>query len=208
MAYAAGTPQQGFRIDRRGLSDGATRALRGQTRDFVAVSDASADDRLLFSVRTADGHFDLWITSLADGSGTIPLLRSSADEVQGQFSPDGRWLTYVSNDTGRPEVYVARLDNPTARMQVSASGGVQPRWRPDGRELFFVGTDGRLMSVSIELTSPPRLTTPKPLFQTYIDATTRDALQHFNYDVSLDGQRFLTLRWPITFSRLSPKIQR
>ena len=194
VVYVAGTSPQGFRIERRGLSDGATRSIRGQAAEFVAVSDASADDRILFFLRTAEGHFDLWITSLADGSVMRPLLQSSADEMQGQFSPDGRWLAYVSTDTGRPEVYVGPLDNPTARIQVSASGGVQPRWRGDGRELFFVGFDGRLMSVSIELTSPPRLTPPKALFQTYIDATMRDALQHFDYDLSLDGQRFLTLR--------------
>ena len=187
----------GFSIYHHTFADGRRRTLVADRAEFHAVNAAAADgQRLVYQVRAAAGHFDLWMLELGDQPRAIPVLQTPADEGEAQFSPDERWLAYVSNESARSEVYICRLDNPRARLQVSANGGVQPRWRRDGRELFYVGLDGRLMSVAIGAGSPPRLGTPVALFQTHINAMTRDALQHFRFDVSLDGQRIITLASP------------
>ena len=187
----------GFGVYYSGLTDRQPRQLLKGSDEFVAISDASPDGRsLLYQTRTAAGHFDLWVLELADNPSAVPLLRTPFDEVEGQFSPDGRWLAYVSNESAKPEVYLCRRSNLDVRLQVSTNGGVQPRWRRDGRELLYVSTDGRLMGVTVSAGSPPRLGTPVALFQTHIDARTRDALQHFDYDVSPDGRRIITLASP------------
>jgi Tol biopolymer transport system component len=179
------------------LSERQPRQLLKGSDEFVAVTDTSPDGRsLLYQARTAAGHFDLWLLELSDSPRAAPFLRTPFDEVEGQFSPDGRWLAYVSNESAKPEVYLCPRENPAARVQVSANGGVQPRWRRDGLELFYVSADGRLMSVAVGKGAVPRLGAPVGLFQTHIDARSRDALQHFDYDVSPDGQRIVTLAAP------------
>jgi Tol biopolymer transport system component len=93
VAYASGTTVQGFQIDFRGLSDGKTRNVRGQTAEFMAVSDASADDRLLVSLRTAEGHFDLLLSSLADGGGTDRSCKRPPTKSKANSRPmDVGWL--------------------------------------------------------------------------------------------------------------------
>jgi Tol biopolymer transport system component len=187
----------GFGLYYCGLSERHPRELLKSGDDFIAVSDASPDGRsLLYQTRTAAGHFDLWLLELAENPHATPFLRTPFDEVEGQFSPDGRWLAYVSTEAAKPEVYVSARESPAARVQVSANGGIQPRWRRDGRELFYVGIDGRLMSATVGPGTLPRLSAPVALFQTHIDARSGDALQHFDYDISSDGQRIITLAAP------------
>ena len=189
----------GFGVYYCALSERQPRQLQKGVDEFVAVSDASPDGRrLLYQFRTAAGHFDLWSLQLADSPRAEPYLRTPFDEVQGQFSPDGRWIAYVSNESTRPEIYLSSSAAPDTRIQVSANGGVQPRWRRDGRELFYIGTDGRLMGAAVAAGAIPRVGAPVALFQTHVDARSRDALVHFDYDVSADGQRIITLAGPET----------
>jgi hypothetical protein len=82
----------------------------------------------------------------------FPVVRTNADEREGQFSPpDGRWVAYVSNETGIDEVYIQLFPGPGGKKQVSTNGGVDPRWGRDGRELFYVAPDGKLMAVPIHV---------------------------------------------------------
>ena len=90
----------------------------------------------------------------------VPVAQTSFDEREGQFSPDGRWVAYVSNETGRDEVYVRPFPAQGGKSQVSAAGGVDPRWRRDGQELFYVAPDGHLMAVPMQVTQP--MSTPTP----------------------------------------------
>ena len=77
-----------------------------------------------------------------------PHLRTEFDESQGQFSPDGRWVAYASDESGRPEVYVQPFPGPGPKIQISTAGGIQPRWRRDGKELFYrVDVTGKMMAV-------------------------------------------------------------
>jgi eukaryotic-like serine/threonine-protein kinase len=187
--------EKGYGIFHSALSERQPRKLLEGADEFIAVNDVSSDGRtLLYQIRNAAGHFDLRLLQLGDRPRTEPFLQTPFDEGEGQFSPDERWVAYVSTESARPEVYVSSRQSPELRMQASAGGGVQPRWRRDGRELFYVGTDGRLMSVAVSRDkAAPRLGPPVALFQTHIDARTRDALQHFDYDVTSDGQRIITL---------------
>src|SRR5207244_1980532 len=78
-----------------------------------------------------------------------PFLQGPYAETSGVFSPDGRWLAYASDESGRFEVYVQPFPGPGAKLQVSTAAGVQPRWRGDGRELFYREPSGRFMAVPV-----------------------------------------------------------
>jgi hypothetical protein len=112
-----------------------------------------------------------------------------------RFSPDGRWLAFVSTETGGPEVYVAPLDDPGAKTRISSAGGVGPRWRRDGKEVFYFALDNTLMAVPIGLGPDVRRGAPRPLFAPGpVFSVTAGALLDPGYDVSADGQRFLINR--------------
>jgi Tol biopolymer transport system component len=117
------------------------------------------------------------------------LLGSSAD-IEGQFSPDGHWVAYSSNESGRWQVYVAPFPGPAKKYQISTEGGQQPRWRSDGKELFFLSADRKLMAVSLRTGSPFEFSQPTPLFETHAHEPIT-AEEFFTYDNSADGRRFL-----------------
>jgi serine/threonine-protein kinase len=121
-----------------------------------------------------------------------PFLHTAFNEYAPRFSPDGRWLAYVSDESGRDEVYVQAFPGPSGKVQVSIEGGTEPVWNPRGRELFY--RNGQKMMVVTVTTNPtftaskPRLLFEKPYAMTYRP----DAWQ--NYDVSPDGQHFLMVK--------------
>jgi hypothetical protein len=159
---------------------------------------ATRDGRIVYqSARTGKGAglgtsaSDFWVVR-ADGSASpTRLTETSSSEHQGQLSPDGRWLAYASNASGREEVYVRSF--PTGEIhRISSTGGIEPRWRGDGRELFWLAADRWLMSVPIDGGLAFHAGPPTPLFQTLMDPTGRLGIIGRNqYDVSADGQRFL-----------------
>jgi hypothetical protein len=127
----------------------------------------------------------------------VPVVQTAFDETQGQFSPDGHWLAYTSNESGRDEVYVRPFPDAGGKYQVSTGGGSQPRWRPDGKELFYVATDARLMAVPIGAALPVRALTvgaPVALFPTHLASGAGISLTGWQsralYAVVADG-RFL-----------------
>jgi WD40 repeat protein len=119
----------------------------------------------------------------------IAVANTPFAERVGEFSPDGRWVAYETDESGRFEIVVQPFPNPTGKSQVS-SGGVKPRWRADGRELYYLAPDGRLMAVAITTQdSAFRAGTPLALFPTRV-ATTGASAVKAQYAVSRDG-RFL-----------------
>ena len=119
-----------------------------------------------------------------------PFLRTQFDEAVPQFSPDGRWLAYISNETGRHEIYVQSYPGPGGKWQISTEGGAEPVWNPNGRELFYRSGD-KMMAVEITAQPGFAASTPRMLFQgRYVQAPFPSS----NYDVSRDGQRFLMLK--------------
>ena len=79
----------------------------------------------------------------------VPVIHTSFDETAGQFSPDGRWVAFQSNQSGPVQIFVRPFRGPGGPQQVTTAGGSQPRWGPDGKELFYLGLDARLMAVPI-----------------------------------------------------------
>ena len=126
---------------------------------------------------------------MSSESGAKPelLLRNGFDIDEPQVSPDGRWLAYESDDSGRWEVYVQPFRRAGARVPVSVEGGGQPKWRRDGRELFYLSADARVMSVAIKPdTATLEVGLPVALFETSSFRAGYD-----DYAPSGDGQRFL-----------------
>ena len=145
---------------------------------------------------SSDGHNllylaipDLWVYSFPDGNPHL-FLKANASLSNARFSPDGKWIAYSSNESGRWEVYVTSFPDARGKWQVSSNGGEQPRWRGDGKEIYFVSPDAKLMAASVETKSEFESGTPTVLFQT--DPRERVATTEvIIYSVSRDGQRFL-----------------
>jgi len=117
--------------------------------------DWSPDGRfLLYGVGTA-GHFDLWYLPLVgDDRKPRPYLQTQFSQSQAQFSPDGRFVAYTSDETGKNEVYVRSFAQAAGgKWVVSTNGGTQPRWRRDGKELFYISGDSKMMAVGV-ITTP------------------------------------------------------
>ncbi|MFN0119843.1 MAG: protein kinase domain-containing protein [Blastocatellia bacterium] len=152
------------------------------------------EQALLYQENDQQTHWDLWMIPLsADGhAGTpAPLLRTRYNETNGRASPDGRWLAWVSDESGANEIYVQAFSPAgrpanTGQWRVSTRGGNQPRWSPDGRELFYQAEDGKLMRVAWPGGEKPKPAPPEPLFDLRALRTGPG-----NYTVSRDGQKFL-----------------
>ncbi|MBI2186927.1 MAG: serine/threonine-protein kinase [Acidobacteria bacterium] len=163
--------------------------------------DWSPDGRFL-AYRVVDPKTgrDLWAWPLAEprgGQGPIPIATTPFEEWHPQFAPDGRWIAYVSNVSGRSEIYVQPFPDATGRWQISTAGGNEVRWRGDGRELYYVAPDGTIMATPVALGAsgePPQVGMPMPLFKPDITAVARSGIGNgHQYAVTLDGQRFLVI---------------
>jgi hypothetical protein len=159
-----------------------------QTNNLVP-SDWSPDARyLIFSAPTiASGSFDLWLFPLAGDGKPLAFLSSPSDQTHGNFSPDGHFVAYSSNETGHFEVYVEAFPRSERKWTVSTNGGYEPRWRGDGRELYYLSEDRKLMAVSVG--SGLSFDAPKPLFQTRTSVLVSPF--RTNYVANRGGSRFL-----------------
>jgi Tol biopolymer transport system component len=122
-----------------------------------AAVDWSKDGRFIFyQMPASKTGQDLWIApQFPQGAGgdrkPFAYLQSQFDEQDGRFSPDGKWVAYVSNESGRDEIYVQSFPISGAKFQISSSGGSEPQWRNDGTELFYLAADGKLMAAPVKL---------------------------------------------------------
>ncbi len=113
--------------------------------------DVSRDGKwMLFVDHRQAGAADIYALSLDPPGKPRPFATTPFNEQSPRFSPDGRWVAYESNASGRPEIYVRAFEGSTLATRISKDGGTRPRWRGDGKELFFLGPSGRLMSVSMD----------------------------------------------------------
>jgi Tol biopolymer transport system component len=160
---------------------------------FQIPHDWSSDGRfIIYSDDNPKTHNDLWLLPAHGDHKPTPFLKTSFEESDARMSPDGHSIAYVSDESGRSEVYVAAFPGGAGRRRVSVEGGSQPRWRRDGRELFFLAADSRLMAVPVRADNPVDIGAPVPLFRSPTTASNRSELAIWNdYDVSPDGQRFL-----------------
>ena len=159
-------------------------------------TDWSRDGRFILfrNVDPATSH-DLWALPLEGNKTPFPVVRTRFTESYGQFSPDGNWIAYDSNESGRVEVYVQPFPGPGTKVRISTSGGAQMRWSNDATELFYLALDGRLMAVPIRRSSQDNAITPGepvPLFDANVGLVVPLQAGHSEaWTISRDGQRFL-----------------
>jgi dipeptidyl aminopeptidase/acylaminoacyl peptidase len=134
---------------------------------------------------------DIWILPMFGDHKAFPLVATEFDERTGTFSPDGKWVTYVSNESGKDEVYAVAFPNPAARFQISTNGGNNPQWRRDGKEMFYVDPDNKIMAVDVSARGDSlQLGTPHALFQARLQTVDPP------YAATGDGKRFLVNEQP------------
>lgn len=197
---AFGAVREGSPITRlflKGLGEAEERLLSGGI--YGIPSDWSRDGRYIAYTSGRDAVGDIWILpdplDATSPRKPFPLVATPAAEGYAQFSPDGRWVAYASNESGDDEIYLKAFPSGIQR-QVSIGGGREPRWRADGRELFYLLgetlTRLRLMSVDISAEGVPGR--PKPLFEFHATSGATST-NWFLYAPSRDGQRFLVNRF-------------
>jgi serine/threonine-protein kinase len=150
----------------------------------LSPTSVSPDGKLVIGVGSASaGGTDTWVLPLAGEAKPQPFLDNRFRHGDLQFSPDGKWVAYESNESGRGEIYVVPYPGPGGKSQVSTEGGTQPRWNRNGRELFF-RAGARLMAVDVEIGAAFRAGAAHLLFEKVSS----------DYDVAPDGKRFLMLK--------------
>jgi Tol biopolymer transport system component len=183
----------------RQMADGSGSLERLTTSDNTQTANSWSPDGQLLAFHEIDPatQRDIWVLRMGDpsqGSGQVskaqPFLRTRFDEAGPRFSPDARWLAYISNESGRYEIYVQPYPGPGGKWQVSTEGGTEPVWNPNGRELFYRSGDKMMV---VDIATQPSFAAGKPrmLFEGQYVPTPATAP---NYDVSPDGQRFLMLK--------------
>jgi Tol biopolymer transport system component len=185
---------------RRGLAEVFEMSSRGgaekpltpspPTQGVNYPTDWTPDGRqILYRSGSANANLELWLSSV-DGSNAAPFIKASYGVSNGRFSPDGRFVAYASNESGRWEIYVVPFPGPGGDWKVSTDGGSEPVWSRDGRELFFLTADNHLMAVPVRLSPAFDAGPPKALFLVRRREPIA-TLDMFSYDVAADGQRFL-----------------
>lgn len=176
-----GSPQ----LFRRGAAGGEPRELLS-TGSFKVVQDVTKDARtLVFAERIGYGAWDL-LTVPVEGGQPQPLLQTPFDELNLRLSPDGRLAAFVSNETGRFEVYVAPFPRLAERVRVTQQGASSPRWSASGRELYSLTADRRLVAIPVRKAAAPELGEPRTLFRL------EGRYGWADFDVAPDG-RFLAI---------------
>ncbi len=141
---------------------------------------------LLYYTNDPKTRTDLWVLPLSGDQKPFPFLPTEFIETNGQFSPDGRWIAYESDESRRREIYVAPFPGPGGKRQISTAGGSYPRWRGDGKEIFYLALDNKLMAAEVNGQGATlEVGAVRPLFEA------RPAGAGNVYDVTADGQRFL-----------------
>lgn len=190
-----GPPPKLFLIDQNGVGSGVP-ANPSAMPTFG--SSWSPDETAVVMVRFDPvNRNDLWKLTLADGSAAPLPVNTPANESEGMISPDGSWLAYVTDQSGRDEVWVSRFPGGEERRQVSRGGGDSPRWPKDGQGLFFLSGDRKLMAAPVRLSATSiEIGPPAPLFTVphLVEVDYNIMPTAGTFDISPDGRRFLFAR--------------
>ena len=180
-------------------SDGAQeeKAIEATPGEDKYPSAWSRDGKCILYTRGSD----LWFLTFP-GLRSQLFLKAPSAMKNGQFSPDGRWVAYASNESGKWEIYVTSFPEAHGKWQVSNEGGDQPRWRSDGNELFYLAADGKIVAVPVKVGSNFDPGAPVALFQANQRARVATSEQ-VEYDVTQDGQRFL-INTHVTSGEIQP----
>jgi Tol biopolymer transport system component len=197
-----------FASNRDGSYDIYEKVVGGSAGEKTLVADDvfkfpsrfSKDGRyLVYARQDPKTAWDIWVLPTFGDGKPIPVVQSPFTDLNGSLSPDGRYIVYQSNESGRGEIYVQAFPGPGGKWQVSSQGGSDASWRADGREIFYRSLSQEIMSVEVGGGSEFQAGIPKPLFLGKIQAgTTRN-----KYVATPDGQRFL-LAAPMGRDAMSP----
>ena len=163
--------------------------------DYNAFADdwmttATGGEFIIYETEDPKHRFDLYVLPLFGDRKPFPYLMTEFNETHAQFSPDGRWVVYASDESGRSEIYVQSFPVSGGKWQISTTGGDQPQWRRDGRELFYLTPDKKIMAVTVTPGASFETGAPVTLFATRVP-TTGLTDDRNNFVPSADGQRFL-----------------
>ncbi len=192
--------RSGLGLRLQSIGGAAGRTLPGTT-EFDYPSEVTPDGGTLIFQRSSPEHnFDVFVAPVDNALQATPLVQTPAYEAGARLSSDGRWLVYVSNESGRNEVYVRPFQGAQRRWQVSSDGGSQTVWNPDGREIFYRIGD-RLMAVTVTpIGNELQLSAPRQLFaRAYAYGA---GITIANYDVAKDGRRFVMVKDEAAVGRL------
>jgi Tol biopolymer transport system component len=176
-----------FAVDLATSRDVDNALLVSDTRKTPVQFIGNGQDLLFYT--STPGSQGLWLLSLSGNRDARPLRRTTANEIQGRLSPDGRWLAYASDESGTWEVYVRSFPDSMSRVTVSIAGGAEPFWRGDGRELYYLAADHAIMAVDVTPGARLGLGRPRVLFRPRLVGGPATYRSH--YTVTADGQRFL-----------------
>jgi Tol biopolymer transport system component len=176
---------------------GPGRVIASGNRNFHPI-DWTRDGRTIllqaYATGTGDDDLDLWSLPADASAAPRPYLEQRHAQSQGQFSPDGRWVAYTSDESDRVEVYVRAYPSGDMRSQISASGGGQPRWRRDGGEIYYVSPAGTMMAVPVLDLKEFAAGAPVALFNEPSLRINNSVFFYGGaaaYDVDREGRRFL-----------------
>ena len=186
--------------DREGTGNLYEKAANGASNEKLLLKtnerkfphDWSRDGKFIaYSNQSESTNIDLWVLPMTGDKKPVPFLNSTFNEDQAKFSPDGHFIAYSSDESGRYEVYLETFPVRGGKRMISRDGGAQPRWRRDGKEIFFIAPDRKLMAADVKLEgSNLEVSVPKALFQTQIGGY---PIPRNGYDVFGNGQRFLII---------------
>jgi eukaryotic-like serine/threonine-protein kinase len=165
-----------------------------KVQDEYITNAWSADDSQVLCTTATNKLMTSLSLVAANGAGSKAFLSGEASYTNGQFSPDGKWVAYASNESGDWEIYVTTYPNASGKWQVSRGGGTEPRWRGDGKEMFYIAPHGQITSVEINTGATFSAGAPVKLFPFHGRAQI-SSTDLFTYDVTKDGKRFIVNRY-------------
>jgi dipeptidyl aminopeptidase/acylaminoacyl peptidase len=153
------------------------------------LNDWSSDGKyIVYTRQSPQSGMDLWVVEVATGV-SRPLIATTHSETQARLSPDGKWIAWTSDESGRLEIYVAGFPTLEHKTRISSNGGGQPQWRSDQKELFYLALDQAIMASVVDGKPTPSFAAPRALFRTPITGSPGNAREH--YAVNASGTRFL-----------------
>jgi hypothetical protein len=184
-----------FQIYRKDAYGGGQEEQLTRGPNNKRVTDWSRDGKfLLYMEEDPKTGVDVWALPLEGDRKPLPLLQTEFDERRAEFSPDGKWIAYESNESGVFEVYVRAVPTFTGKWQISNRGGTNPRWRGDGKELFYLSPDSKMIAVTIQTAATRvRVDSLQELFSVSVPP---QISRSSPYDVTGDGKRFLLSMQP------------
>ena len=183
-----------YKLYLRDAGGGGNDQLLYQSKNWCISEDWSPNgEYIIFSEVDPNTKYDLWILPLNEPNKAFPFVKTDANESNAKFSPDGKWIAYSSDESGRPEVYVQSFRRELAgKWQASTNGGFTPKWSRDGKELFYLSSNNQVMSSEVKLSTTFEINVPRALFSIHPYAIPRIGLGTGSeaFEPAPDGRRF------------------